>query len=275
MRSRRRRGRFRRDPAACRGSRRQAATVALVLLCVRHERRERRDEGRLETADRQVAKHPRIELRCTCTTSLSGNSGGGGSSSGGWWWRRGCGDVAMMNRRTLVRAHSHWRPRGQAATGPRIEPAPSPPKGSHRRWAAVVVAIASVAIAGLLITRGPSASRLPGTPVAWLDSFSAAVAREPGKVCSQLVSPTFRTALERDVPQVVHRVLRPGARSLDPNPEGPSERRDGGARGALLAARWLHDVRARPAGRWLAGGRDRSRRTPSDLASARNARNYM
>jgi hypothetical protein len=37
--------------------------------------------------------------------------------------------------------------------------------------------------------------------VAWLDSFSAAVARDPGKVCSQLVSHTFRTALERDVHQ--------------------------------------------------------------------------
>jgi len=109
--------------------------------------------------------------------------------------------VALLNRRTLVRAHSHWRPRGQAATGPRIEPAPSPPKRSHGRWAAVVVAIASVAIAGLLITRGPSALRLPGTPVAWLDSFSAAVARDPGKVCSQLVSPAFRAAHERDLHQ--------------------------------------------------------------------------
>ena len=69
-----RRGCLRRDPAACRGSRRQAAIVAPVLLCVGHERRERGDEGRLETADRQVAKHPRVQLRCTCTTSLSGNT---------------------------------------------------------------------------------------------------------------------------------------------------------------------------------------------------------
>ena len=210
-------------------------------------------------------------------SGLSGNSGGGGGSSGsGWWWRRGCGDVAMMNRRTLVRAHSHWRPRGQAATGPRIEPAPSPPKRSHRRWAAVVVAIASVAIAGLLITRGPSALRLPGTPVAWLDSFSAAVARDPGKVCSQLVAPTFRTALERDVHQScaayysrvqvlsirILRVLRSGGTA------------------ALEVRYWPHGgfttfVLDRQDGAWRGGG-DRSRRaSPGALDNARNARNHM
>ena len=62
--------------------------------------------------------------------------------------------------------------------------------------------IAAVAIAvGLLVIRGPSATKLPRSPVAWLDSFSAAVARDPGRVCSQLASPTFRVALERDVHQ--------------------------------------------------------------------------
>jgi hypothetical protein len=106
----------------------------------------------------------------------------------------------MMNRRTLLRARSHWRPRSAVVTGPGIEPASSPARRSRSRWAVVAGAIAAVAVsAGLLITPTPSPSDLPRSPVAWLDAFSAAVARDPGRVCSQLVSPTFRTALERDV----------------------------------------------------------------------------
>ena len=106
----------------------------------------------------------------------------------------------MMNRRTLLRARSHWRPRSAVVTGPGVEPAPSPARRSRGRWAVVAGAIAAVAVAaGLLITRTSGPSDLPRSPVAWLDAFSAAVARDPGRVCSQLVSPTFRSALERDV----------------------------------------------------------------------------
>jgi hypothetical protein len=108
----------------------------------------------------------------------------------------------MTNRRTLLRAHSHWRPGSAAVTAPRRQPPRSAPKRFFRRRCAAAIAgvIAVVVIAaGLLMTRGPGPSSLPGTPVAWLDAFSAAVARDPATVCSQLVSGTFRTALERDV----------------------------------------------------------------------------
>ena len=39
---------------------------------------------------------------------------------------------------------------------------------------------------------------LPATPTAWLDSFSAGVARDSGGVCARLLSPQFRAAMERD-----------------------------------------------------------------------------
>jgi hypothetical protein len=108
----------------------------------------------------------------------------------------------MTNRRTLLRAHSHWRPGSAAVTGPRRQPPPSTRKRffGRRLAAAIAGVIAVVVIAvGLLMTRGPAPSSLPRTPVAWVDAFSAAVARDPGRVCSQLVSGSFRAALERDV----------------------------------------------------------------------------
>jgi hypothetical protein len=79
----------------------------------------------------------------------------------------------MMNRRTPVRGRSHWRLRSLAVIGSRVEPAGFSPRRSWGIWAAGVAAIAALAIAaGLLITGGRGTSRLPRSPVAWLDSFS-------------------------------------------------------------------------------------------------------
>ncbi len=51
----------------------------------------------------------------------------------------------------------------------------------------------------LLIGRGSEALALSRTPMAWLDAFSAGVARDSGDACSRLLSPSFRAALEREV----------------------------------------------------------------------------
>jgi hypothetical protein len=39
----------------------------------------------------------------------------------------------------------------------------------------------------------------PATPTAWIDSFTAAVAREPQAACARLVTAGFRQALAHDL----------------------------------------------------------------------------
>lgn len=51
----------------------------------------------------------------------------------------------------------------------------------------------------LLKGQSSEAPALPATRMAWLDAFSAGVARDSGEVCSRLLSPCFRAALEREV----------------------------------------------------------------------------
>ena len=65
----------RRDPAACRGSRRQAAIVAASCSAsgMSIASAEIRDDCKLG-ADRQAAKEPRVQLRCRYTAALSGNT---------------------------------------------------------------------------------------------------------------------------------------------------------------------------------------------------------
>jgi hypothetical protein len=46
---------------------------------------------------------------------------------------------------------------------------------------------------------GRLGSDLPTTATAWLDSFTAAAARDPQHLCSELVSSAFRAALQHDV----------------------------------------------------------------------------
>lgn len=63
----------------------------------------------------------------------------------------------------------------------------------------VLVAVAALAVA--LVAWGGSArggAGLPATPMAWLDAFSAGVARDDRDVCSRLLSSEFRAAMERD-----------------------------------------------------------------------------
>jgi hypothetical protein len=62
--------------------------------------------------------------------------------------------------------------------------------------------LALAAFAGAFVAlrgSGSSGPDLPATPTAWLDAFSAGVARDSGDVCSRLLSPSFRSALEREV----------------------------------------------------------------------------
>jgi hypothetical protein len=66
--------------------------------------------------------------------------------------------------------------------------------------AGVAAVLAGLAIA-LAVLSGGGSDRLalPASPRAWLDAFSADVATGSGDLCSQLLSPTFRAALEREV----------------------------------------------------------------------------
>lgn len=117
----------------------------------------------------------------------------------------------MTNRRGSVRAHTHWRPRKRpAVVVPAARPAPTKVRGRTRsergRWrAGVMVGLAAVVATGFWVTStifsagGQAAAVLPQSPVAWLDAFSAAAARDPARVCSQLVTAGFRTALREDV----------------------------------------------------------------------------
>jgi len=63
----------------------------------------------------------------------------------------------------------------------------------------VSVSIAVLAVA-LVVSRGSARGgpALPATPTAWLDAFSAGVARDSGDVCSRLLSSEFRAAMQRD-----------------------------------------------------------------------------
>ena len=108
--------------------------------------------------------------------------------------------MAMMNRRGMVRAHSHWRPQRRATQ--RAAPGRRNARmGLHRAGIGVVVlaAVAVVAVA-TVASRGSArgGSALPATPMAWLDAFSAGVARDDGDVCSRLLSSEFRAAMQRD-----------------------------------------------------------------------------
>ena len=59
--------------------------------------------------------------------------------------------------------------------------------------------IAGLAVAAVVIRGSTTGSVvLPATPTAWLDAFSAGVARDSGDVCARLLSPEFRAAMERD-----------------------------------------------------------------------------
>jgi hypothetical protein len=111
----------------------------------------------------------------------------------------------MTNRRTLVRAHTHWRPAVAPARAAVDEAPTSGPRGRSRAGAqlAIGIAVFAVGLAGWLggsQLRGSGAT-LEATPAAWLDSFTAAVARDPGRVCSELLTPVYRAELER----VAHR----------------------------------------------------------------------
>lgn len=108
--------------------------------------------------------------------------------------------MAMMNRRGMLRAHSHWRPQRRAALTSAHERRSS--RARPRRSVVgfvVVTVLAGVAVAlALFRSSAPSGPALPATPTAWLDAFSAGVARDSGDVCSRLLSSEFRAAMQRD-----------------------------------------------------------------------------
>jgi hypothetical protein len=61
---------------------------------------------------------------------------------------------------------------------------------------AAVVVLAVALLASRASPRGGPV--LPPTPMAWLDAFSAGVARDNGDVCSRLLTSEFRAAMQRD-----------------------------------------------------------------------------
>jgi hypothetical protein len=108
--------------------------------------------------------------------------------------------VAMMNRRGMVRARSHWRPqRRPAAISSHVVSSSWRRSRGRLLVSLLVTGIAALTVAAVLAAsegqRGPA---LPATPTAWLDAFSAGVARGSGDVCARLLSPEFRAAMERD-----------------------------------------------------------------------------
>jgi hypothetical protein len=107
----------------------------------------------------------------------------------------------MMNRRGLVRAHSHWRP-GSKATRQLVSGSRAAPGRNGRRI--VAAAFAAIAFVGVGFgvrsgLGGVGSSHRPTTATAWLDSFTAAAARDPQRLCSELVTSTFRAAIQHDV----------------------------------------------------------------------------
>src|SRR5579884_2393084 len=109
--------------------------------------------------------------------------------------------LAMMNHRALARAHTHWRPHRAVPAPPAERPAAAGRRASRPVWLTAVAALlAGLAIVFVLLGTGGSAGpRLPATPRAWLEAFSADVATGSTEVCSRLLSPTFTSELEREV----------------------------------------------------------------------------
>jgi hypothetical protein len=71
---------------------------------------------------------------------------------------------------------------------------------SHAGLGTVILVVLAVLAAALVFWRGTARSGpgLPLTPMAWLDAFSAGVARDSGDACSRLLSTEFRAAMQRD-----------------------------------------------------------------------------
>lgn len=109
----------------------------------------------------------------------------------------------MMNHRALVRAHTHWRPRRGAPAPSAVENPVRRSAGPWRVWLAACLLALAACVGVFMLLRGshPEGPALPATPTAWLDAFSAGVARDSGDVCTRLLSPTFRSAFEREVHQ--------------------------------------------------------------------------
>jgi hypothetical protein len=104
-----------------------------------------------------------------------------------------------MNRRALVRAHSHWRPRRGMPTSPVSSASIRQGGQNWRVSAAACLAVVVAIVIAVLIVAGRSISpSLPATPSAWLDAFSAGVARDSPEVCSELLSPALRSAIQRE-----------------------------------------------------------------------------
>lgn len=108
--------------------------------------------------------------------------------------------MAMMNRRALVRAHSHWRPR-RGMRPASVEGAQAAGNRRRRLWPAVCIALVLGFGAAVMAVRSAHSAgpALPATPRAWLDAFSAGVATGDGDVCSRLLSPAFRSEFAREV----------------------------------------------------------------------------
>jgi hypothetical protein len=105
-----------------------------------------------------------------------------------------------------------------------------------RLWVIVLVtALADFAIPTVAVrTLRSDGPALPATPTAWLDAFSAGVARDSGDVCSRLLSPASRSAMERDAYESCNADY---ARTSAPDPDPADPPR--GATAALEIRYWL------------------------------------
>jgi hypothetical protein len=129
----------------------------------------------------------------------------------------------MMNRRGMLRAHSHWRPSAPAAQDPQtiadtvtaedpgaieqlppdepivdeevlVEDEPQLLEESPRRparWPIVAVLLAIALGAYALGSQPSSTPASTSTARAWLHTYMSSSTRSPGRVCTQLLTPTL------------------------------------------------------------------------------------
>jgi hypothetical protein len=107
----------------------------------------------------------------------------------------------VIDRRGMVRAHSHWHPRPREPQRPAL----ASPTVARRRlpllrartWAIVgafVLVLALAVVAASFSRGGAVRPALPATPRAWLDAYEASAIDNPSRVCSELFSPQLARA---------------------------------------------------------------------------------
>src|SRR2546423_1547140 len=129
----------------------------------------------------------------------------------------------MMNRRGMLRAHTHWRPREPVTKNPEVltetATVPEPvaiealpvdepiveeelfaedepqlleePPRRPARWPVIAVVLAIAFGAYALGSQPSSTPPSTSTPRAWLHTYMSWSTRSPERVCTQLLTPTL------------------------------------------------------------------------------------